>query len=136
MNERKDMDKGYMWDLTPIFKDSAEWEAAYSRAEEKIGSLEGYKATLLRSAKDMKTALDAMAEACELTEKVYLYAMFLKDSDGSNPECQSREARGEALFVKLQAAVSYISPALLSIDENELDKMLKDDALSGYRRYI
>ncbi len=136
MNERKDMDKGYMWDLTPIFKDSAEWEAAYSRAEEKIGSLKGYKATLLRSAKDMKTALDAMSEACELTEKVYLYAMFLKDSDGSNPECQSREARGETLFVKLQAAVSYISPALLSIDENELDKMLKDDALSGYRRYI
>ncbi len=136
MNERNSMNKDYMWDLAPMFKSEAEWEEAYSSAKAKIKELSGYSETITNSAEDMKIALDAIFEACCLTEKVYLYSMFLKDGDGSDPKNQSCEAKGEELFVQLQAAISYVDPALLSIDEEKLDEMLKEKTLSKYKRYI
>ena len=33
VKERKDIPEEFTWDFTPIYKDDAEWEAAYTKAE-------------------------------------------------------------------------------------------------------
>lgn len=136
MSERKNMDPEYMWDLTPVFPDIAAWEREFSEVEKLIPSLGGYENTMTDSPKSLKEALDAILSAAERTERVYVYAMLMRDGDGSDPMCQSMQSRAQSLVVKLQTVVSYVSPLLLSVDEKKLDALISSDEVAEYRRYI
>ncbi len=136
MNERKDMDQAYMWDLSPIFIDNEAWEKEFAEIEELIPSLAGYEEDLTASSERAGKAFDAIMNVTERAEKVYVYAMLKKDSDGSDPESQSMQSRAENLFVKLQTATAYINPLLLSMDDSLLESITSGEEMSKYRRYV
>ena len=133
LKARKDMDPAFQWDLGAVFADKAAWEKAYGEAEELISKVGALKGTLSESVDGMKRGLDLIAEASEKTERVYVYAMLLKSGDNGDPEYQAMQSRGISLYVKLETALSFLNPEILSIPEETLKERLADPSLALYR---
>lgn len=133
---REEMDPIYMWDLSDIFKDCDEWEAAFSEAEASVAQLPSLRGTLTGSKKALKTGLDAIYAAAEQVERVYLFANLRKESDNGDPLYQEIAGRAVNLFVEFSSAISFMSPELLSAGDEWLRKAAAYGALSAYRHEL
>ncbi len=136
MKERKDMDKSYMWDLTPIFADKSAWEAMYSEAEGRLAIFDELSKSICDSADNLYTVLSNYEDIMQKIERIYIYTMLLKDSDGGEAEYQDMNSRAEGLFVKFSTAVAFIGPSLIAMPSDRLEEYLKDERLAKYRRYV
>lgn len=136
LKSRKDMDPNFKWDLSHIFADKQAWETAYAEAESLISKLDELKGTLGESAETLQKAMDVSSAAAEKTELVYVYSFLVKSGDNGDPEYQDMESRGMNLYVRLNMALSFIDPEILSIPEEKLHEYLKADGLRTYKHYI
>lgn len=136
MKKRSEMNPKFMWDFSHIFETRAAWEAAYNAADEAIGRIDEVKGTLGDSADALQRGCAAIADASEQMERVYIYAMLHKSADTGNADYQTIEARAMSLVVRMNAAVAFLSPEILSMDEKKLNLYLEDPRLSVYRHMI
>ena len=134
--KRSEQDIRFQWDLTPLYPDAAAWETAMQEAEAAIAALGSIPGTLGTSKEAFKTGLDAIYAAMQKAETPYVYAFLKKTEDGSVPENQAMDARADSLFVKLNAAISFLSPEILSIPAETLTAWMADDALATYRHTV
>ena len=134
--KRSEQDIRFQWDLTKIFPDEAAWEAAMQQAEAAIDGLKSIPGTLGTSKEAFKAGLDAVFAAAQKTEIPCVYAFLKKTEDGSEAKNQEMEARGESLSVKLDAALSFLSPEILSIPAETLTAWMADEALATYRHTV
>ena len=134
--KRSEQDIRFQWDLTKIFPDEAAWEAAMQQAEAAIDGLKNIPGTLGTSKEAFKAGLDAVFAAAQKTEIPCVYAFLKKTEDGSEAKNQEMEARGESLSVKLDAALSFLSPEILSIPAETLTAWMADEALATYRHTV
>ena len=134
--KRSEQDIRFQWDLTKIFPDEAAWEAAMQQAEAAIDGLQDIPGTLGTSKEAFKAGLDAVFAAAQKAEIPCVYAFLKKTEDGSEAKNQEMEARGESLSVKLDAALSFLSPEILAIPAEKLTAWMADDALAAYRHTV
>lgn len=136
MKKRNEMNPDFMWDFSHIFPTREAWEAAYKAADEAIAKIDGAKGTLGNSADAMLSGCEAVSDASERTELVYIYAMLHKSADTGDADYQTIEARAMSLIVRMSSAVAFLSPEILAIDEEKLNKYLEDSRLAEYRHMI
>ncbi|MBP5173962.1 MAG: oligoendopeptidase F [Clostridia bacterium] len=136
VKERKDIPEEFTWDFTPIYKDDAEWEAAYAKAEKLVSSLPSLAGGLCRSSASLKKGLDAFMAAAENVERVYLYSMLKKNTDNGDTAYQTMSGRAENLYVRFATASSFVTPEILAADEKKFAGFLADPTLAGYRHML
>ncbi len=136
LQNRKDMDPAFQWNLSDIFPNSEAWETAYVAAKETVMQLPALSGTLRDSKDSLKTGLDQIYAASEQVELVYLYAMLKKSGDNGDPEAQRLEGRAMSLYVTFSTAVSFVDPEILSIPEQELHAWLSSPELAEYRHIL
>ena len=136
VKERKDIPEEFTWDFTPIYKDDAEWEAAYAKAEKLVSSLPSLAGGLCRSSASLKKGLDAFMAASENVERVYLYSMLKKNTDNGDTAYQTMSGRAENLYVRFATASSFVTPEILAADEKKFAGFLADPTLAGYRHML
>lgn len=136
LKNRADMDPRYTWDLTPIYKDDAEWETALKAATETVKGLSALPGTLGASVGSFKAALDAVYAASEQMDRLYCYAFLRKSGDNGDPKSQEMEARCIALLTNFQAAVSFLNPEILAMDAEVLAGYMADESMATYRHMV
>jgi len=136
LKPRKEMDPAFQWDLSHLFKTKNDWKRAYEDAEKTIDALPRLAGTLGDSALSLETALAEIDRAAELCERVGTYAFLCKAGDNGDPEAQELDDRATRLFVKLESAVAFVDPEILSIDENRLLGFLADPVLAPHRHAV
>jgi len=136
LKSRNQMDPRFQWDLTAIYPDSAAWEADYKEAGNLVEKIPALKGTLGKSAESLKAGLDLVAETLEKVEKVYVYSFLIKSGDNGDPAYQTMQSRGVSLYVKLETALSFLDPEILSIPAEKLDAWMKTPELALYRFMI
>ncbi len=135
-NNRRDMNPEFMWNLGDIFADKAAWECAMREAAELIANINAVQGTLGRSADDLKRGLDAIFNAAQHAELVYLYAMLNSAGDNGDADAQDMEARAMRLMVDLSTASAFLNPEILSIDPEVLKAWMEGPELRTYRHMI
>ena len=133
---RTEMNPEFMWDLTPIFKDEAEWRAALDQANEAVKGLSDLPGTLCRSAEGLRKGLERIFDASRQAEKVYGYAFLKKSGDNGDAQSQEMEARAISTLVALQTATAFVNPEILSIPAETLEKWMEDEGLKTYRHMV
>ena len=136
LKPRKEMDPAFQWDLSHLFKTQNEWKRAYENAEKMIDALPRLAGTLGDSALSLETALAEIDRAAELCERVGIYAFLCKAGDNGDPDAQELDDRATRLYVKLESAVAFVDPEILSIDENRLLGFLADPVLAPHRHTV
>ncbi|MEI6132393.1 MAG: oligoendopeptidase F [Bacillota bacterium] len=123
MKTRKEISAQFKWRLEDIYATSAAWEADFTRVGELCTKFAGMKGQLLESTADgstLKAVLKLQEELFLLAEQLYVFARMSRDEDNSNADTQSLAGRAQALLSNVGAATSYLSPELLSLDEEKV----------------
>ncbi|MBO4283094.1 MAG: oligoendopeptidase F [Clostridia bacterium] len=136
LKPRKEMDPAFQWDLSQLFKTQDDWKTAYAETEKMIDALPRLAGTLGDSARSLESALSEIDRAAELCERVGIYAFLCKAGDNGDPDAQDMDDRATRLYVKLDSAVAFVDPEILSIDEKKLLEYLADPVLASHRHYV
>ena len=134
LKTRQEIAEQYKWRLEDIYPTDEAWEEEFQTLTGKVESLEGLRETMTQSAEALAEALRQIDEASHQLERLYVYARMRRDEDNGNSKYQALSDRASGLNVKLSAALAYVNPLLLSMDEAVLRGYMKDcPALADYR---
>ena len=135
--ERKDVDKKYKWDLSVIYKDEEAFFADYAKAEKMIKEFSKHEKTMLKGATELYDTLKAMTDIEAVIEKLWQYASLNFSVETSNNAYQALDGRVRNLAVMAGTASWFVSPYLLRIEKDTLDKWFMEcPKLESYRRTI
>ena len=121
-------DPRHVWDLTPIFKDDAAWDAGRKQALADLPSLEALKGTMGKDAATLRAAMDRMSEVGHAVEKVLVYAYLQYSTDTRNDAYQERWSLAQALSAQAQSATAWLSPEIQAVGAEKIGAFIKADA--------
>lgn len=120
------------WDLTTIFESDEAFETALKDVEKYLDSAEKFKGGI-DSKEMLLEALETEREISVAVRKVYIYAHLKHDQDTSNDKYTAMEGRVRSILIKINTAWSFLTPAIMNIDEDTLREWAEDPSLSEFK---
>lgn len=133
--KRSEAPKETMWRLEDLFPSQAAWDAEYAEVKKKIGEVSRFHGKL----KDADTIAGCFALEDEIslhTERLYVYARMHHDEDTTDPVYQALSDKAKKLSVEVSEALSFITPEILSLSEDELRRLAADPKLAKYKHTL
>ena len=135
--ERKNVDKKYKWDLSVIYKSESDFFEDYARAEKMISDFKKHEKTMGESAESFYNMLRDMTDIEAIIEKLWQYASLGFSVDTTDNNAQSLNARVRNLAVFAGEASWFVSPYMLKLDNEKVDKWFSEyPPLESYRRRV
>ncbi|MDW0112672.1 oligoendopeptidase F [Sporosarcina saromensis] len=123
------------WRLEDIFETDEAWEQAFKEIETLSEKAPSFKGTLADSPEALYDALAYRDNLYEKIGKLYTYAHLKSDQDTTNSFYQAMESRAKSLVIKVSTALSYLTPELLTIPEEDLNRYVEEnDHLKLYKQ--
>ncbi|MBQ5320636.1 MAG: oligoendopeptidase F [Oscillospiraceae bacterium] len=135
IKNRNQVEALYTWNLKDIYENEKAFEEEYKSAEADIEKIPTFRDTMMKSADDLKTALDFYYSVALKVERLYIYAMLYKSEDNGNPKAQSLEGRAVNIYVALNSKSAFIEPLILS-DTEKLTEFIEATELKSYKRML
>lgn len=130
--KRSEVPKEHTWQLQDLFPDQAAWDKSYNdlkKLKDKAAEFEGK----LTDAEHIKAVFELEDELSLQIERLYVYAHLHHDEDTTNPTYQALVQKAKKLSVEVSEALSFITPEILALPEQELDKLINDPVLADYK---
>lgn len=134
--ERHEIPEAHKWDLTPMFKNDAAWEALFAETEAKIPGYKAFKGRLGDSAAVLREGIDYDLSVNRSLELLYTYAHLRNDEDKANGTYDGLFQRAVNLYARIAQAASFFTPEVQAIDEKVMEGFLADPALEGCRFFM
>lgn len=135
--ERSEIDQQYTWRVEDLYPSDEAWETAFARLREKIPALAAYQGRLGESAGTLLEFITLNIEAGEEMARLANYAQRKYDQDTRVAAYQALAGRIMALSVEMDAALSFVTPELIRLDQDTLERFYADQpALELYRRFF
>ncbi len=135
--ERKDIDSKYKWDLTAIYPTEEAFERELKETEALISKFGAYEKTMCESASALYETLAALEAIGNRIRRLWQYASLGFSVDMQNNENQAKSARVRNLSVSASTASWFVSPRLIKLDSELLEKWLfENDRLKTFSRVI
>jgi len=115
------------WNLKNIFPNVASWEKGKADVLSNIPILAEYKGKLSEGPETLGDFLEIYEKALRMASKVMVYGMLDSSVDTTNQEAQARAGQGQSVFVRLNAATSFVNPELMSIGFDTLREWMAED---------
>lgn len=135
--ERSEISSQYKWSVEDIYASDDLWEDDYKKAQsyaEKIGS---FKGKLSQSAEKLLEYFRLDDELTVLFDSLIYYALCKRDEDTRVSKYQDMANRLDILMVEISGASAFVTPELLSISDETLEKFYADcPDLELYRRAL
>jgi oligoendopeptidase F len=132
LQERKDLDPAYMWDLTPIYTDDAAWEKDLEKLAAEVPDMARFAGSL-HTAQGIRSFFDAEVDLGTRLEKLYLYASLRNSEDATQEAAKSMDLRARSLVVTYQTVLSFAEPEILSQEEGTLRGFIDDPVLAPHK---
>ncbi|SCY03255.1 oligoendopeptidase F [Alkaliphilus peptidifermentans] len=134
--EREDIDIAYKWDIEKIYKDDEEWEQDFKKAKELTNDFVQYQGKL-NDSKKLLQALQLYEGLLQKVYKLYTYGKMRRDENNQNPKYQALTDRAQSLHIEVESAISFFTPELLQINEEEIEKFLnEEEGLKKYHQFL
>lgn len=137
MKDRKDIPAKYKWDLSVIYADEKAFYADFSKTEKMIKAYSKHEKTICYSASGLYAALRDYTDIEAMIEKLWSYASLNFSVDSTNNEYQALNAKVRSLAVRAGAAAWFVSPHILGLDNETVEKWFEElPELESFRRLI
>ena len=127
LRERKEMDPAFMWDLTSLYRDDEDWEAAFSQLSDKVDVVAAFDGKIAQTDNDgaaaahcIRALLEAETELDLLLSDLFAYANLRRSEDTRAPQAQKMYARIYAKYVEAVTRTAFVQPQILSLSEQTL----------------
>ena len=118
--ERKDTDPRFRWHIEDYFKTDAQWEEACAKIETGIPEMTAFSGKLADSAETLLSCLQKNETLSLQLDHVYTYANMRMHEDSANAFYQGMASRAEMLLIRYSAAISFLTPEIISIPAEKL----------------
>ncbi len=134
---RSDIPQKYKWDLSAIYKSEEDFSLDMKKAEEMTERFSLHEKDMISSPECLYSTFADYYGIVRLIEKLYQYASRNFDVDMSQNKYQSMSAKVIDLFSRLGEVSFFLTPYLLKLDRETLDKWFSEyPKLEYYRRTI
>lgn len=131
--KRVDVDINDTWDLTNIFSSNDEFIKAKDEVNNLLNDVISYKGKILNSSETLYNFYKSYEKMSRLSEKVFMYAKLLSDTDTKDNHNKSLSMQVSKMFEDISAKTSFIRTELLSCDYNLIKEYIKsNDKLKEY----
>ena len=131
------MQEKYNWNLTDLFKNKEEFEKSIEKMNQDLKEIQKYKGILCNNSDNLYECYNLYEKILIDFDKIYSYGMFNYHLNMANQEGIKLFKEVENLSSEFSTLTSYITPEIISADENLIKKFLKEDTrLKKYERDI
>jgi oligoendopeptidase F len=133
--KRTDVPLEQRWKLEDIFADQQAWDKEYKEVKEALNKISDFQGKLNKPAA-VKQCFELEDTISIHMERLYVYANMKHHEDTAEPTYQALSDKAKKLSVDAGEASSFISPEILSLSDEELQKLVNDPELSFYKRTL
>lgn len=135
--KRQEIPEKYRWCLEDIYNDDALWEKDFKLIKDMLPEIAKFKGSFGKSAETLLSCLELKDKVNRLLEKLFVYAQMRRDEDNSNSKYQAMADRAEGLSNEVEKEISFITPEIINIPQDRIDKYLNEETrLKVYRHYL
>jgi oligoendopeptidase F len=135
--ERDEIDQKYKWKIEDIYAKDADWEEDFKEVKALKERFAAYRGRLGESGENLLECLKLCDDLMRKNDKVFVYTKMKRDENNSNSKYQSMTDRAMALSTEVYAAVSFIVPEILAMDEDHLKKFIESSReLKVYKHFF
>lgn len=127
IKSRNEIDKKYKWNTEDIYKDWNEWQKDVKKMKELMKEIPQYENKIENSREDFVKLIKLEESLSRILEKVYLYPYMLKDLDSTDQLVSQKLQEIEFLYAQFSVATSWISPKILEIPKETLEKWIDEN---------
>lgn len=129
--KRSEVPQEDRWKLEDLFGSKAEWEREYELVLQLLEKMKQYHGKL-SDAKTLSACFELEDDISLHTERLYVYANMRHHEDTAEPQYQSLSEKSKQLTVTVGEALSFMTPEILALSDEQLDKLIADPALASY----
>ncbi len=129
---REQIPESCRWDLSPLFKDDAEWEDRFRSLERDLPEYGQFRGQLALSAARLERALRFDLGISRRLDRLYTYAHLRNDEDKTHPHHASLFQRALTLSTRVSEESSFLAPEIQAIPPDLMKSFLKEDILKPY----
>ncbi|MCS1383922.1 oligoendopeptidase F [Lysinibacillus sphaericus] len=115
------------WRLEDIFATDTLWEEEFKKVAELSKEASSYAGTLKNGADALLAVLTYYDKIYQRTMRLYTYAHMRYDQDTTNSFYQDMNSRIQTLATNISAALSFLTPEILSLSEETIESYLADN---------
>lgn len=131
---RKDQKLENTWDLESIYSSKDEFLKEFKEVEDFLPEIKNYKGKVKESAQSLLDVFKTSEQWDLKIERLYIYAHLKNDQDTTNTEFAELFSKTYGLYSNYIAEWSFLTPELLSLDEEVLNGYLEElDELKEYK---
>lgn len=125
------------WSINDIYATDEAWEVEFVRAQGYAEKIASYNGELCKSAEKLLEYLKLDDELTLIFDNLINYAQRKSDEDTRVSKYQDMCSRLEMLYVSIAGAASFVTPELLSISDEDMERFFREcDELELYRRSL
>lgn len=130
---RNEVSEAYKWSIEDLYVNDDLWQEEFDLTKKAIESFKSYSDNL--SVDNLCQCLEARDSISMKVERLYVYANLRAYEDSTNTFYQELSDKAEGLITVYSAALSFIEPAILEMEENSVNKAL-EGSLKKYSHYL
>ena len=133
--QRQEIAAENKWSIEDIYATDELWEADYAKAKSFAEKIATYKGLLSTSSEKLLEYMKLDDELSVLLDSLVNYAQRKNDEDTRVAKYQDMVSRVEMLYVEIAGAASFVTPELLSISDENMERFYKEQSgLELYKR--
>ncbi|WP_075617318.1 oligoendopeptidase F [Paenisporosarcina indica] len=134
---RSEVPTDLTWKLEDIFVSDETWEKEYKEVSELAEKADSFKGTFQNGPDALFKALTYKDEVQERIYRLYTYSHMRYDQDTTNSHYQAMDSRIKTLLVKVSTGLSFMTPEILSLEEDQLTSFVADhEGLQLYKQVL
>ena len=133
---RSEIKEEFKWDLSKMYPTRDALIKDMDHVEECIKNISTYKGKISDSVDNFYNLLVLMEDADRVFSNVYAYCNMKHHEDTRIQENLADSNKADMLSADLSKAMSFVTPEILSMDENVLDEYMKDTRMERYKRML
>jgi oligoendopeptidase F len=115
------------WNLENVFPDIQAWEHAKDEVLQDIPGLAEYNGKLSQGPQTLGDFFESYEKTMRLALRVMIYGMLSSSVDSTDQQALAFAGQGQSVFVRLNAATSFINPELMAIGFGQLRTWMEQD---------
>ncbi len=133
--QRDSIPEKYTWNLAEIYPSERAWVEARDRAIGALAGLRKHEGRLGDSPQALRETLESWAKVEETTNRIATYAKMRYDLDQRVGRAQQMDQQARQLQNDLQAAISWIRPAILALGVDRVrSSVAAEPGLAAFRQ--